>query len=78
MLDYARAEADGIVAKAEADATAAISRREKMASDKIAAAERAAGIERAGRSGRTEAAAGPVLQPLQPKTDGNRPLDVFA
>ncbi|MGC4366845.1 flagellar hook-length control protein FliK [Hydrogenophaga sp. R2] len=41
-------------------------------------AERAAGIERAGRSGRTEAAAGPVLQPLQPKTDGNRPLDVFA
>ena len=34
--------AAGFVAKAEADATAAIARREKMASDKIAAAERAA------------------------------------
>lgn len=41
-------------------------------------AERSAGIERAGRSGRTEAAATPALQPLQPRTDGNRPLDVFA
>lgn len=41
-------------------------------------AERAAGIERTGRSGRTEATAAPALQPLQPKTDGNRPLDVFA
>ncbi len=41
-------------------------------------AERSAGLERTGRSGRTEAAAAPALQPLQPKTDGNRPLDVFA
>jgi F-type H+-transporting ATPase subunit b len=42
MLDHARHEADTIVAKAEADTKALISRREKMAKDKIAAAERGA------------------------------------
>lgn len=42
MLDHARHEADAIVAKAEVDTTAVIGRRERMAQDKIAAAERAA------------------------------------
>lgn len=43
-----------------------------------ASAERSGGTERASRTGRTEAAATPALAPLQPRTDGNRPLDVFA
>ena len=42
MLDHARHEAGAIVAKAEADTAAVITRREKMATDKIAAAENAA------------------------------------
>jgi F-type H+-transporting ATPase subunit b len=42
MRVHARTEADAIVAKAEADATSLISRRQKMAEDKIAAAERSA------------------------------------
>lgn len=42
MLVHARSEAEAIVAKAEADTTALIARREKMAEDKISAAERAA------------------------------------
>lgn len=42
MLDHARHEADAIVAKAADDTKALIKRREKMAEDKIAAAERGA------------------------------------
>ena len=42
MLDHARGEAAAIVTKAETDTTAMIGRREKMAQDKIAAAERSA------------------------------------
>lgn len=42
MLEHAKHEAEAIVAKAEADTTALIGRREKMAEDKIAAAERGA------------------------------------
>ncbi len=42
MLDHAAEEAKAIVAKAKADTTAMIARREKMAEDKIAAAERTA------------------------------------
>ena len=42
MVEHAKAEAQAIVAKAEADTTAVIARREKMASDKIEAAELAA------------------------------------
>lgn len=42
MLEHARHEAEAIVAKAEVDTTAVIARREKMAEDKIAAAERGA------------------------------------
>jgi len=39
MLDHARHEAQTIVAKAEADTAAIIGRREKMATDKLEAAE---------------------------------------
>lgn len=42
ILHNARVEAEGIVAKAEADTALAVSRREKMAQDKIGAAERSA------------------------------------
>jgi F-type H+-transporting ATPase subunit b len=42
ILHTARAEAEGILAKAETDAAATMKRREKMANDKIGAAERAA------------------------------------
>jgi F-type H+-transporting ATPase subunit b len=42
MLEHAKHEAEAIVAKAEVDTTAVIARREKMAEDKIAAAERGA------------------------------------
>ncbi|MGF7152694.1 F0F1 ATP synthase subunit B family protein [Novosphingobium gossypii] len=42
MLDHARHEAEAIVAKAEADTTETIARREKIAQDKIGAAELAA------------------------------------
>jgi F-type H+-transporting ATPase subunit b len=42
MLANARTEADDILAKAEADAKAMVTRRERMATDKIAAAEREA------------------------------------
>lgn len=45
MLEHAKHEAEAIVAKAEADTTAVIARREKMAEDKIAAAERGAVAE---------------------------------
>ena len=42
ILHTARNEAEGIIAKAESDAAATVVRREKMAQDKIGAAERAA------------------------------------
>ncbi|MBC2668044.1 hypothetical protein ACFOON_12085 [Novosphingobium piscinae] len=42
MLDHARHEAEAIVKKAEVDTTDLIARREKMAGDKISAAELAA------------------------------------
>ena len=42
MVEHAKTEAQAIIAKAEADTTATIARREKMASDKIEAAELAA------------------------------------
>ena len=42
MLEHARHEAEAIVAKAAEDTKALVKRREKMAEDKIAAAERAA------------------------------------
>ena len=42
MVEHARHEAEAIMANAEAQTTALIARREKMAQDKIGAAERAA------------------------------------
>jgi F-type H+-transporting ATPase subunit b len=45
MLEHARKEADAIVAKAKTDSANVISRREKIAEEKIAAAERAAIVE---------------------------------
>jgi F-type H+-transporting ATPase subunit b len=42
MLERARAEAGAIVRQAEADASALVERRGRIAEDKIAAAERAA------------------------------------
>ncbi|MFM5929982.1 MAG: hypothetical protein ACKOPQ_03645 [Novosphingobium sp.] len=57
MLEHARHEADAIVAKASADAKATISRREKMAQDKIAAAERGAVEELRAKAAEAAAAA---------------------
>lgn len=42
MIEFAKTEADQILAKSEADAKAMVERRKKMAEDKIAAAERSA------------------------------------
>jgi F-type H+-transporting ATPase subunit b len=52
MFDHARHEAEAIIAKAEADTTTTIGRREKMAADKIAAAERGAVDELRARAAR--------------------------
>lgn len=57
MLEHARNEADAIVAKATADAANVIVRREKIAQDKIAAAERAAVEDLRFRAGAAAAAA---------------------
>ena len=62
MLDHAKSEADAIVAKAEADTKAMIVRREKMAQDKIAAAERGVVSElRAKAADAAVAAAGSLI-----------------
>lgn len=45
LVEHAKYEAEAIIAKAEADTTAVIARREKIAGDKIEAAERAAVAE---------------------------------
>jgi len=45
LVEHAKGEAAAIITKAQADTTAVIGRREKMASDKIAASERAAVAE---------------------------------
>ncbi|WP_302173515.1 flagellar hook-length control protein FliK [uncultured Hydrogenophaga sp.] len=42
------------------------------------ASARLATAERAGRSERADAPAAPVATPVRPRTDGSRPLDVFA
>lgn len=61
MLDHARSEAAQIVAKAAADTEAVIARREKMAGDKIAAAERAAVDDLRARAASAAAAAAGLL-----------------
>ena len=57
MLDHARHEAEAIVAKAQADTTEVIARREKMAQDKIGAAERTAVSELRTKAARAAAEA---------------------
>jgi len=57
MIEHAKSEADAIVAKAEADTKALIKRREKMAEDKIAAAERGAVAELRTKAANAAAAA---------------------
>jgi len=57
MVEHARHEAQAIIAKAEADTGAMITRREKMATDKIAAAERAAVDDLRARAAAAAAAA---------------------
>ena len=71
MLDHARTEAEAIVAKAEADTAVTLARREKMATDKIGAAERAAVSElRAKTAEAATAAARSLLSAnLNAKTD---------
>jgi F-type H+-transporting ATPase subunit b len=61
MLAGARAEAAAILAKAEADSAVMVARRQKMAEDKIAAAERAAVAEVKARAVTAAAAAAKVL-----------------
>jgi F-type H+-transporting ATPase subunit b len=61
MIERAHAEADGIVAKAEADAAALVERRTRMAEDKIAAAERAALDEVRAKAASAAAAAAEAL-----------------
>ena len=61
MLAGAREEADAILAKAEADSEVMVARRQKMAEDKIAAAERAAIAEVKARAVTAAAAASRVL-----------------
>jgi len=57
MIEHAKSEADAIVTKAEADTKALIKRREKMAEDKIAAAERGAVAELRTKAANAAAAA---------------------
>ena len=65
MIERARAEADGIVAKAEADAAALVERRTRMAEDKIAAAERAALDEVRAKAASAATAAAESADPRQ-------------
>lgn len=63
MLGHARHEAEAIVTKAQADTTDLIARREKMAGDKIGAAELAAVQElRAKAAAAAAAAAGALIK----------------
>ena len=61
MIERARAEADGIVARPRADAAALVERRTRMAEDKIAAAERAAIDEVRAKAAPAAAAAAEAL-----------------
>ena len=61
MLAGAREEADAILAKAEADSEVMVVRRQKMAEDKIAAAERAAIAEVKAKAVSAAAAASKLL-----------------
>jgi F-type H+-transporting ATPase subunit b len=61
MLAGAREEADAILSRAEADGAVMVARRQKMAEDKIAAAERAAVAEVKAKAVSAAAAASKLL-----------------
>jgi F-type H+-transporting ATPase subunit b len=74
MLEHARHEAEAIVAKAETDAANVIARREKIAEDKIGAAERAAVEELRVGAANAAAAAARDLIGSHHSTDADRAL----
>lgn len=74
MLQHARQEADAIVAKAEADTAALIARREKMAEDRIGAAERSAVSELRNQAAAAAAAAAKGLIASNYSADADRRL----
>jgi F-type H+-transporting ATPase subunit b len=71
MLDRARQEAEAIVEQAKADTTALVERRQRMAEEKIAAAERQAIDELRARAASAAAAAAAKLiaEDLGPEAD---------
>ncbi|WEK47294.1 MAG: hypothetical protein P0Y56_03145 [Candidatus Andeanibacterium colombiense] len=71
LIDHAREEAATIVSKAESDATELVKRRERMAQDKIAAAELAAVETLRGRTAElaTAAARDAIVQSHGAKAD---------
>ena len=74
MLDHARHEAETIVAKAQADTTDVIARREKMAQDKIGAVERAAVTELRQQAAAAAAAAARGLIKTNHSADADKAL----
>jgi F-type H+-transporting ATPase subunit b len=74
MLDHARHEAEAIVAKAQVDATETVARREKMAQDKIGAAELTAVTELRNQAAAAAAAAARTLIAANHSADADRAL----
>jgi F-type H+-transporting ATPase subunit b len=74
MLEHARHEADAIVAKAEQDVADVIVRREKMAQDKIAAAEIAAVTDLRNQAAAAAAAAAKGLIATNHSADADKAL----
>ncbi|MGH7154260.1 MAG: F0F1 ATP synthase subunit B, partial [Acetobacteraceae bacterium] len=72
LVDGARAEAERVAATAEADARAAAGRREQMAIDRIAAAEKAAvqEVRVAAAEVATDAARSMIAEGLSAEADG--------
>ena len=74
MLDHARHEAGAIIAKAETDAIEVVARREKMARDKIGAAELAAITDLRNQAASAAAAAAKVLIAANHSADADKAL----
>lgn len=74
MLDHARHEAEAIVAKASSDAAETVARREKMAQDKIGAAELAAITELRNQAAAAAAAAARSLIAANHSADADKAL----
>lgn len=74
MLDHARHEAEAIVVKAQADAAETVSRREKMAQDKIGAAELAAVTQLRNQAAAAAAAAARTLIAANHSADADKVL----